>query len=72
MNDFTQDELTLMSIYNSAGTRQGLITEITAMRNYLRPDEKELLSLTDSVLSKLSAINDAVYAELKLYPDFNV
>ena len=32
MNDFTQDELTLMSIYNGSGTRQGLIDEMTAMR----------------------------------------
>ena len=31
MNDFTQDELTLMSIYNGSGTRQGLIDEMTAM-----------------------------------------
>jgi hypothetical protein len=36
----------------------------------LAPDEKELLALTDSALQKLSAIADADYAALDLFPDF--
>ena len=44
---------------------------LNAMREYLDPDEKELLTLTDSVLEKLEAITDAEYAELELYPDFD-
>ena len=70
MNDFTQDELTLMSIYNGSGTRQGLIDEMTAMRAYLDADEAELRTLTDSAIKKLGAITDKEYAALALIPDF--
>ena len=70
-NTFTHDEINLMCIYNSSGTRQGLIDELTAMRGYLAADEKELLALTDSALGKLRAMGDAEYAELELYPDFD-
>ena len=37
MNDknFTHDEVSLMSIYNAAGTREGLIAALTEMRGYL-------------------------------------
>ena len=36
MNDkhFTHDEVSLMSIYNAAGTREGLIAALTEMRGY--------------------------------------
>ena len=68
MNDFTQDELTLMSIYNGSGTRQGLIDEMTAMRAYLDADEAELRTLTDSAIKKLGAVTDKEYAALELYP----
>lgn len=71
MNDFTHDELSLMSIYNSIGTREGLIKELTEMRGYLAADEAELLTLTDSALRKLAKISDAEYAELDLFPDFD-
>ena len=70
MNDFTQDELTLMSIYNGSGPRQGLIDEMTAMRAYLDADEAELRTLTDSAIKKLGAITDKEYAALELIPDF--
>ena len=70
MNDFTQDELTLMSIYNGSGTRQGLIDEMTAMRAYLDADETELRTLTDSAIKKLGAVTDKEYAALELIPDF--
>ncbi len=69
MNDFTQDELTLMSIYNSAGTRQGLIDSLTDMRRYLAADEAELRKLTDSAISKLKGIGDFDYAGLDLFPE---
>ena len=71
MNNFTHDELNLLCIYNSSGTRQGLIDELTAMRVYLAADETELLALTDSVLEKLNAMSDADYTMLELYPDFD-
>ena len=71
MNDFTHDELSLMSIYNSTGTREGLKKELTKMRGYLATDETELLNLTDSALGKLDGITDAEYADLDLFPEFD-
>ena len=70
MNHFTQDEMTLMSIYNETGTRQGLIASLTAMRGELDEDETELRDMTDSAIRKLNSISDAEYATLDLYPDF--
>jgi hypothetical protein len=70
MNTFTNDEMNLMCIYNT-GTKDGLMDALTAMREYLEPDEKELLALTDSVLEKLEVMTEAEYAELELYPDFD-
>ena len=69
-NNFTHDELSLMSIYNSSGTREGLIKELADMRGYLAADEAELMTLTDSALRKLTEISDAEYEELDLFPDF--
>ena len=70
MNDFTQDELTLMSIYNSAGTRQGLIDSLTDMRRYLAADEAELRRLTDSAIRKICSISDKEFEQLKLYEQY--
>lgn len=71
MGNFTFEEMNLMCIYNSAGTREGLIAALTEMRGYLGADETELLELTDSALKKLSAMTDEAFAELELYPDFD-
>lgn len=71
MNEFTFEEMNLMCIYNSAGTREGLISALTEMRGYLGVDEGELLALTDSALQKLTAMTDADYAALDLFPDFD-
>jgi hypothetical protein len=60
-----------MSIYDDAGTRQGLIEGLTEMRGHLTSGEMELLSLTDSALQKLSTSSDADYAALDLFPDFD-
>ena len=74
MNDknFTHDEVSLMSIYNAAGTREGLIAALTEMRGYLDAEEAELLALTDSAIRKLRGITDAEYAALDLTPDFDL
>ena len=66
----THDEINLMSIYNSAGTREGLIGDLANMRGYLDADEVELLALTDSAIRKLRAMTDADFSELDLTPDF--
>ena len=66
----THEEINLMSIYNSAGTREGLIGDLANMRGYLDADEVELLALTDSAIRKLRAMTDAEFSELDLTPDF--
>ena len=70
MGNFTFDEINLMCIYNT-GTRQGLMDALKEMREYLEPDEPELTAITDSALEKLSAMTDADFAALELYPDFD-
>ncbi len=65
----TYDEQQLMSLYNT-GTRVGLMSALEEMRNYLAADETELLSLTDSVLEKLTGMTDEDYEALDLIPDF--
>ena len=67
---FTNDELNLMCIYDT-GTRTGLLDALTTMKEVLEPEETELREMTDSVIEKLSAMTDAEYAELELFPDFD-
>ena len=67
--DFTKDELSLISIYNT-GDREGTIKEISDMQTYLEDDEAELAELTVSVLRKLDSISDDEFESLDLYPDF--
>lgn len=71
MENFTFDELNLICIYNT-GNRQGLIDALAEMHGYLEADETELRELTDSVLDKLRRMTDTEYAELELFPDFDV
>ncbi len=70
MTAFTNDEMNLMCIY-STGTKEGMMDALTAMREYLEPEEMELRDLTDSVLEKLDAISDKDFAALELFPDFD-
>ncbi|MBO4220577.1 MAG: transposon-transfer assisting family protein [Clostridia bacterium] len=69
MMDFTKDELSLISIYNT-GDRKGTMEEIEDIRTYLEDDEVELADLTASVLRKLDNISDEEFDSLDLYPDF--
>ncbi|MDE7262071.1 MAG: transposon-transfer assisting family protein [Oscillospiraceae bacterium] len=71
MDNFTFEERNLVCIYNSAGTRTGLIAALKEMSGYLEADEKELRELTDSALSKLGRMTDAEYDALDLFPDFD-
>ncbi len=67
--NFTNDEMNLMSIYNT-GSRESLMRELREMRGYIGADQPELLAMTDSALQKLENISDKEFAELELYPDF--
>lgn len=69
MNNFTNDEMNLMCIYNT-GSREGLMRELREMRGCIGAYQLELLTMTDSALQKLENISDAEFAELELYPDF--
>ena len=68
--NLTYEEQQLIALYNSAGTRDGLIAELTEMRSYLSEEDADLVALTDSVLAKLEAMTDAEFAVLDLIPDF--
>ena len=69
MMDFTRDELNLMMLYRP-GTRSGLCEALTQMKEPLSEEEAELYALADSVLNKLSQMDDETFDELNLYPDF--
>ncbi len=70
MTNFTHDELNLTAIYNT-GTRKSTMDALVAMREYLEPEETELLDMTDDLLEKLEAMTDAEFEELDLIPDFD-
>lgn len=69
MMDFTHDEMNLMMLY-SPGTLSGLREALMQMKEQLAEDEAELRTLADSVLNKLSAMDDETFERLNLYPDF--
>lgn len=69
MSDFTQEERNLMMLY-SPGTKTGLYQALIQMKNQLTREETELCFLTDSVLGKLSDMDDETFEMLELYPDF--
>lgn len=69
MMDFTHDEMNLMILY-SPGTLSGLREALMQMKEQLAEDEAELRTLADSVLNKLSAMDDETFERLNLYPDF--
>ena len=71
MGNFTFEEMNLLCIYNT-GSRTGLIEALTEMRGELSPEEAELRELTDSALGKLSAMSDNEFADMELFPDFDV
>ena len=67
--EFSRDELIIMMLY-SPGTVSGLREALTQMKAQLAEDEAELRSLADSVLRKLSDMDDETFERLNLYPDF--
>lgn len=71
MSRFTVEESNLMCIYNT-GSRTGLLSELEEMQNHLAADETELISLTKTVMDKLSAMSDEEFESLsdELIPDF--
>ena len=66
---FTNDEMNLMCIYNS-GSREEMISSLSAVRLHLEADEVELLRLTGSTIEKLTKLSDEAFETLELVPDF--
>ena len=64
---FTKEESMLMMLYNP-GSREGLIRELAGMKVQLAPEEKRLSRLTDKVIKKLNAMDDATFEGQDLYP----
>ena len=71
MTTITYEEQQLMALYNSAGTRTGLIAALREMREYLGPEDIDLRMLTDSAIEKLETMSDEEYAALDLIPDLD-
>ena len=71
MPEFSNDEINVMCIYDT-GSREGLISKLQEMREYLDPDQTELRADMDSCMKKLEAMTDEQYAALAetLVPDF--
>ena len=46
--------------------------KLTEMKKYLERDEVQLLSLTESTLTKLGTMTDEEFGQLELYPDFDI
>ena len=71
MSRFTVEESNLMCIYNT-GSRTDLLFELSEMQSHLTADETELLTLTKTVMGKLSAMGDEEFESLsgELIPDF--
>ena len=71
MKTITYEEQQLMAIFNSAGTRQGLISALEEMRGQLTAEDADLKELTDASLDKLRDMTDAEFSTLDLFPDFS-
>jgi len=63
-NNFTIEEINLISIYNT-GARREIIGEITAALPYMDGDMRELAGRT---LDKLNAMTDDEYSQLPIDP----
>ena len=69
-NTVTYEEQQLMALYNSGGTRAAMIAELREVRGYLDSGDTDILELIDSALAKLTAMTDADFEALELFPDY--
>ncbi len=67
--NFTDDEWTLMMIYNPDTNRQGMMETLQEMQKQLTGKDRNLRKWTKSLLSKLEQMSDEDFAKLDLYPD---
>ena len=71
MSKFTVEERNLICIYNT-GTRTDLLSELAEMKTHLGKDETKLLELTQSVMDKITVMNDGEFDSIiaELIADF--
>ena len=71
MSKFTVEERNLICIYNT-GTRTDLLSELAEMKTHLGKVETELLELTQSVMDKITVMNDGEFDSIiaELIADF--
>ncbi len=67
--NFTDDEWTIMMIYNPDTDRQGMIEAIKTLQKELTGRDRNLRKWTRSLLFKLDQMSDEAFAELDLYPE---
>jgi len=65
-NSISFDEQEFMALYNTSGTRQGLIDALEEMHGYLGPEDAGLKAFTESCMEKLKAMSDAEYLGMEL------
>ena len=53
--------MNLMCIYSVGSSRASLMQKLMEMKKYLEHDEVQLLSLTESMLTKLGTMTDEKY-----------
>ena len=69
-NNLTLDERMMILLYSS-GTKPGLVSKLHEIQRCLTPEETELMALTQRVLTKVDAMSNTEFAELRLFTDFN-
>ena len=71
MYKFTSEETNLICIYNT-GSRESLLLKLTLMKTHLEKDETELMELTQSVIDKITTMNDGEFESItvELIADF--
>jgi len=72
MERFTVEQTNLICIYNTC-TREGLLDELSEMQTHLEEDETELLKLAQSVMDKVTVMNDGEFDSMtaEMTADFN-
>ena len=69
--ELTERFLRYVAIPTESNGRAGVVPSSEGQRELARLLEAELREMTDTVIKKLTAMSDAEYAELELFPDFD-
>lgn len=67
-NNLTLDERMMILLY-SPGTKPRLVSKLHEIQRCLTPEETELMTLTQRVLTKVTTMTDEEFQTLDLMPD---